>query len=212
MAATQDPRFERLLDLAIRCHNRTEALQAFCPFPTDIASQPSTPFAIPAADLLAEETRFGDDDPEAEFREAFVAAGPIATWRQTYSDDDLPGFNDRFGCYCLIGEGGPYRSGHMAAYVVYMPPGLWYAWHHHPGEELYLVLAGEGEFFKAGEASQRLTAGDAAIHGSNQPHALRTHDQPLLCYVIWRNGFGIKPVLTPEHLVSDPLGIPHIAN
>lgn len=188
------PGFAHLLDQARAAHAGSADLQAFCDFPTDLRALDLSPTHFPCADLLAQETGlFGE--PFAALRDAFVAAGPEAEWRETYRDTDIGAdFMDRFGCYCLIGPGGAYDSAQMRAYVVYMPPNLWYPWHHHPAEELYLVIGGEGEFHRQGHAAQTLRAGQSAFHASNQPHALRTHDHPVMSYVLWRNEFDTAPV------------------
>ena len=64
--------------------------------------------------------------------------------------------------------------------------------------EAYLVIAGEAEFMREGEPNATLRAGDISIHGSNQPHAMQTHDHPVMAMVVWRNGFDTPPVLTHE--------------
>jgi len=201
-----DPRMCAVLDLVRERHKTDPALKAFCAFPDDITAQTCTAYHVPAADRLDAETGFSDRamDPLAR---AFLEAGPAAQWRETYKGAGLPpAFMDAFGCWCLIGEGGPYRSAHIASYLLYMPAHLWYPWHHHPAEEMYTVLAGGGAFFLSGEAPRRLRTGDSILHAANQPHALQTHEEPILAYVVWRNGFGIKPVLTPEEEVERPLG------
>ncbi len=187
--------FDRLLDSARVAHGDRAALARFCPFPDDLAPQTVTPFSTPPAAAVAADTTIAAcDDPLAR---AFVDAAPLAMWRETYKGTDIgQDFHDRFGCYCLIGSGGAWASNKMAAYFVYMPPGMWYPFHHHPAEELYLVLAGGAEFLKSGDKTRFLSAGETAFHASSQPHATRTLDAPLLAYVLWRNEFGIKPVLT----------------
>lgn len=211
MAHPVDRRMATLFDEVVVRHSSDPELIAFCALPDDIRPQPCAPFDVPAAHKLAFETGFdtGARDPLADL---FIAAGPAAQWRETYKGSGLPdAFLDVFGTWCLIGDGGPYQSDHIASYVLYMPAGLWYPYHHHPAEELYLVLAGSGEFLVAGQEPRHLNAGDSIMHQSNQPHALQTHDQPVLCYVVWRNGFGIKPVLTPPDLIDAPLGMPDTA-
>lgn len=206
MPHSVDPRFAALFDAVSDRHRTDPALMAFCPFPSDVAPQPCAPFDVPAAQRLAGENGFraAPVDPLADL---FLAAGPVAQWRETYKGRGLPAeFLDAFGTWCLIGGGGPYRSEHIASYLLYMPAHMWYPWHHHPAEEMYLILAGGGEFLVSGTAPRHLQAGQTIMHGANQPHALQTHDHPILAYVVWRNGFGIKPVLTPEAENAHPLG------
>ncbi len=173
-------------------------LTAFAPFPTDLRAQSVVPHAIPSMRLLMAETGL-QDTISAPLCEAVVAAAPIARWRETYKGTGIgQDFLDRFGCYSLIGSGGAYHSSTLWAWIVYMPARLHYTWHHHPGEEIYAVLAGQAEFMRAGEAGAVLRPGETSFHASNQPHAMTTHDHPVLCLVVWRNGFDTLPVLTPQ--------------
>lgn len=190
--------FDHLLDEARRVHDADPRLTEFCPFPDDIRPQPVTPFHIPASDLMQNDPALST--PRfAPLRDAFIAAAPHAQWRETYKGTDIgEDFMTRFGCYCLIGDGGPFHSDQMRAWVVYMPAHLHYPWHHHPGEEAYLILAGQAEFARGDEAPETLYPGDIVCHESNQPHATDTTHAPLLAYVVWRNGFDTAPVLTPS--------------
>lgn len=188
--------WDSVLQAAGKVHRSCAALSAFCEFPDDIEPQEVAPFHIPAAHLMAAEQGLFSDRYSA-LRDAFIAAGPLAKWRETYKGTDIgQDFMDRFACYCLIGVGGAFTSQKMCAWVVYMPPYLHYPWHHHPGEEMYLTLAGEAEFMRKGALDETLRAGDTSQHASNQPHAMETHAHPVMAYVVWRNGFETPPVLT----------------
>lgn len=103
----------------------------------------------------------------------------------------------RFGCYCIIGDGGAFSSRQMWAWMVYMPAELPYPFHEHPGEEIYLVIAGSATFHAHGKPARTCAPGDTVFHAANQPHATDTHSRPLLALVLWRNGFDSPPVLTP---------------
>ena len=61
---------------------------------------------------------------------------------------------------------------------------------------MYLTIAGVAEFMKVGEDIIVLRAGGVSEHKSNQPHAMRTHNYPVMAYVIWRNYFETGPVWT----------------
>ncbi len=191
-----DTVFETLLAEAKQAHETHPDLNFFCPFPDDLRPAEHVLHETPAAKLMMRDDGLFSDKFSG-FRDAFVAAGPLAQWRETYKGTDIgQDFMDRFGCYALIGDGGPWVSSGMSGFVVYMPAGLHYPWHHHPAEEMYLVLAGRAEFHREGEASEILNAGDTMFHASNQPHGMTTHDHPVMAYVVWRNNLGIKPVLT----------------
>ena len=188
--------WDRLLDQARKAHQNHAALRAFCSFPDDVRAQNVAPFPIKAAQLMLDNPGFSSDR-FAGFRDAFLAAGEMAQWRETYKDTDIgQDFMDRFACYCLIGEGGAFHSDQMWSWVVYMPPHLYYPWHHHPGEEMYMTLAGEAVFMRHDQPDAILRAGDVSQHASNQPHAMETHAHPVMAYVVWRNGFDTAPVLS----------------
>ena len=182
-----------LLDEARATHQA--ALAGFVPFPDAPAPQPITPTHIHAATLFEAEPL---TNPLAR---AFQAASPQAQWRDTYAGTRIdPDFLDRFGCYCLIGPGGPYQARTMGAYVVTMPPHLDYPWHHHPAEEAYLILSGTAEFHRQGEPPETLHPGDISYHASNQPHATFTGDDFLVAYVVWRGDLSTRPVWTQKAL------------
>lgn len=194
--------FDALLDAARTAHSAHPELAAFCAFPDDLAATPVESHRIVAAALMEsdEALRAAALHPLAR---AFLAASPVAKWRETYKDTAIgEDFMRRFGCYCLIGAGGAFRSAQMNAYVVYMPPALYYPWHHHPGEEMYYVLAGEAEFHREGEPAEVLGAGQSSQHASNQPHAMRTIGEPVLAYVIWRSHLKTPPVLTDRKVLQ----------
>ena len=185
--------FQALLGEVRALHAASADLRAFCPFPTDITKRPLVPRPLPALALLQAEQGLHTTQ-WSKLRDAFVACGPDAHWRDTYRDTDVgQDFMDRYGCFCLIGRDAPFFSRQMWAWMVYLPAGLWYPWHQHPGEELYVVLAGAAEFLRAGSAPEVLRESQCRLHGANQPHALRTHESPVMALAVWRNGLGIRP-------------------
>jgi len=194
----RDEVWRDLLVFARDAHQSHAKLSAFCEFPDDIRFQNVTPFQVSAADLFGRELALATSD-YTEFRDAVVAAGPHAHWRETYKGTDIgEDFMSRFGCYCLIGDQGPFTSQKMRAWIVYMPPKLHYRWHQHSGEEMYLVIAGKAEFLRDGVDPVTLRSGQTSTHASDQPHAMETYDSAVLAYVIWRNGFDGAPGLTPS--------------
>ena len=193
--------FNKLINIAESVHKNHPLVNDFCEFPDDIQLQDLSPNHIIPSTLLQKETDLFTKKYQI-FRDAFIEASPFAHWRETYKDTDIgKDFMERFGCYCLIGPNAPFFSLKMHAFVVYMPPHLFYPWHNHPGEEMYLTIAGEAEFMKVGEDNKILRAGGVSEHKSNQPHAMRTHNCPVMAYVIWRSNFETGPVWT-GHLNS----------
>ena len=191
-----DDTWEKLLETAKKVHLANSKLQDFCPFPKDIKKQEFDPFHIPASDLMQNETGLLTDD-YAELRDAFISASPYAHWRQTYKGSVIgKKFLNEFGCYGLIGPESPFQSEKIRAWVVYMPRNFYYPWHHHPAEEMYLCLAGEAVFRRENSPDIILGSGGIMEHSANQSHSMETLEHPIMAYVVWRNEFGTKPVLT----------------
>jgi len=190
-----DP-WENLLETAKTVHLGNSMLQDFCPFPKDIRRQEFQPFHIPASDLLQNETGLYTDN-YTELRDAFISTSPYAHWRQTYKGTKVGDrFLDEFGCYGLIGPESPFQSEKIRAWVVYMPRNFYYPWHQHPAEEMYFCIAGEAIFRRENFPNVRLSSGGTIEHLTNQPHSMETLDHPIMAYVVWRNEFGTKPILT----------------
>ncbi|WP_136442168.1 dimethylsulfonioproprionate lyase family protein [Pacificoceanicola onchidii] len=194
--------FEALWAQIRQVHAAEPALHGFGPLPPSPARQAMTPHHIPASAQFQAETGLYTED-HAALRDAAQAAAPFAQWRETYKGTALgQDFLDRFGCYAVAGGGGAFEAGETGVFLVYMPAGLDYPWHHHPAEEIYFVIAGEAEFRLHGEPPRTLRPGSHVFHPSNQPHATRTHAHPLLALVLWRGDLGTRPVLTPPEALT----------
>lgn len=177
-------------------HVENAALQAFAPFPDDVKPQPLQPFHVPAAKLFEAERGLSASIYPA-LRDALLVLSPTMLWRETYKDTDIGvDFMARFGCYEIIGRDAPFASSKIRSYLVYHPPHLHYPWHHHPAEELYVVIAGQAEFHAQGQGAQVLQTGQSTFHPSGVSHALTSHEHPMLAYVIWRDDFDVAPVWT----------------
>ena len=191
-----DQLYDRLLHATRAAYTGHPRMMSFATLPDDIVRQPITPVHRPCGDVLRRETGLSSKT-YPELTDAIIAAGPAAIWRETYKHTKIGAhFLDSFGCYCIAGDGGPFASRHVRLWIVYMPPGLYYPWHHHPAEEIYLVLAGNALFKRQGCPDETLHEGQTTFHQGNQPHAMETFDDPVLCLVAWRNQFQTPPVLT----------------
>ena len=194
--AAADAAFAACLSELRALFARMPALRDFADLPDRLDQQPVAPHYVAAASLMERDEGLFATGFEA-LRDAFIAASPHASWRETYKGSRLGAdFMDRFACYCLIGEGGPYMTDHIGAYVVYMPAKLYYPYHHHPAEELYLILAGEAEFLLDGAPAKTLGPGDHVFHPSGRSHATQTHDHPMMALVLWRGKMDVSPELT----------------
>jgi len=177
-------------------------MTGFTPFPDDIGRQAVTPFHSTCCDVFCEDKKLVSQR-YAVPQDAIRAASNAVHWRETYKDTEIGAdFMDRFACYCIIGENAPFMSAAIRLFMVYMPCHFYYPWHQHPAEEMYMVVSGNGVFKRKGCPDERLTEGCTSFHESNQPHALETLDDPVLCLVAWRDDFEMPPVLTPPSEMS----------
>jgi len=190
------PQFDTLLDEVRSAYLGQPDARRFAPFPDDITPQPVTAMQRPCAAHFMDGP-VAPDSPYLALHSAMKDASPHMSWRATYEGTDIgDDFMERFGCFCIVGNNAPFASAALWAFMTYMPPGLDYPRHHHPAEELYLIVSGRADFMRDGAAPETLEAGSCVYHASNQPHAMRTTDQPALCLVFWRNHFGTPPVLS----------------
>ena len=196
-----DARWLTLLDEARAAHARLPALQDFCAFPDPLQDQDVIARHDPLCDRMGADAALHSAGFET-FRDALIAAAPLAQWRDTYRDSPIGAvLHAHFGTYEFLGRDAPFGTDRMRGFMVYQIPGYHYPMHHHPAEELYLVLAGAAEFHIDGEKGRALHPGDTITHQSNQPHALTTRESPVLAYVLWRGDLTTKPVFThPETL------------
>ncbi|MCY4316883.1 MAG: dimethylsulfonioproprionate lyase family protein [Roseovarius sp.] len=195
-----DPRWRKLLDHMRHVHAIPE-LSKFCELPPNPSIREFNPRHAKAADAMCADTGLATDT-FPEFRDLIVFCSPLARWRKTYRDTAIGAdFLDRFGCYEIVGADGPFVCGCMRGFAVYASAGLHYPWHHHPAEELYLVVAGTAEFAVKGKPSRTLRPGESVFHESNQPHSMTTFDKPVMAYVMWRGEIDAPPAWTyPEEI------------
>lgn len=193
----QEAVYQTLLRTTQDAYADNAEMTGFTPFPDDIVRQAVTPFHSTCCDVFCEDKKLVSQKYPA-LQDAIRAASDAVHWRQTYKDTDIgDDFMGQFACYCIIGENAPFMSAAIRLFMVYMPPHFYYPWHNHPAEEMYLVVSGNGVFKRKGCPDERLAEGDTSFHQSNQPHAMETLDDPVLCLVAWRNDFETPPVLTP---------------
>ncbi|MEM8730678.1 MAG: dimethylsulfonioproprionate lyase family protein [Pseudomonadota bacterium] len=191
-----DHLYDSLLCQSRDAYSAHPDLAAFAPFPDDIVRCPITPYEALCGNVLRDGlgrvSRFYPD-----LQAAICAAGSAAIWRETYKGTDIGDqFLTQFGCYAIIGDAAPFFSHNFRLFVVYMPPGLNYPWHHHPAEEIYLVVSGRAVFRTRNRPDELLHEGHTMFHASNEPHAMETLDDPVLCLVAWRNEFETRPVFS----------------
>ena len=194
----QDAIFQTLLRTMQSAYSTNTEMMGFAPFPNDIIRQDVIPYHCNCSAYFQSDIWLISKN-YSELQNAISTASKLVHWRETYKGSDIGNyFIDRFGCYCILGENAPFSSDVLRLFMVYMPPGLYYPWHHHPAEEMYMVVSG-GAIFKQSDCPDKLLSeGEVAFHASNQPHAMETTEDPVLCLVAWRDNFQTPPVLTPN--------------
>ena len=188
--------FQNLLRTTHDAYCGNAEMVAFTQFPSDIERQAVTPFHCNCSDVFRNDTLLVSNK-NAAVQDAIREASDAVHWRDTYKNTDIGNeFMDQFGCYCIIGENAPFMSNSIRLFMVYMPPGLYYPWHNHPAEEIYMVVSGGAVFKRKGSPDRPLSEGETSFHSSNQPHAMETLEEPVLCLVAWRDNYQTAPVLT----------------
>ena len=194
--------FQSLLQSMKIAYSMNSEMVKFAPFPNDIICQDVVPHHCKCSNYLQADRRLISKN-YPKLQNAIITASEFVYWRETYKDTDIgDDFMDQFACYCIIGDNAPFMSAAIRLFMVYMPPHFYYPWHNHPAEEMYLVVSGNGVFKRKGCPDERLAEGDTSFHQSNQPHAMETLDDPVLCLVAWRDDFETQPVLTPPSGMS----------
>lgn len=113
---------------------------------------------------------------------AFGALEPELAWQARTAPDAAPGFAEGHANARLLGPHGLERRGGLVAGFSLVAPGVSYPDHHHPPEEIYLVLSG-GAWWQAGGAWHEPGPGGIVHNPPGILHAMRGTDVPLLA--IW---------------------------
>lgn len=181
--------FDRLLSVCERVISDTD-LQQFQKFPTNLVWQSSDHVPCPAIDDIRANLPDASGQ-NAALRGAFLGILNHAEWRRSYTQAQVgPEMMARYGYLELYGPTGHYLASEGRAYLGYWGSHLNYARHWHEAEELYYVAAGSAEF-ETDEGKVWRREGEVQEHSSNQPHAMRTGEQPILTFVLWR-GAGME--------------------
>lgn len=89
------------------------------------------------------------------------------------------------GAVELVGPDGVLPCATLRAGFYYQPPQYFYPRHQHAAEELYLPISGTAEWHADGTAPHCVAPGTLIHHRAWQPHACRTHGEPLLALWLW---------------------------
>lgn len=113
---------------------------------------------------------------------AFGSLEPQLKWQVRTSPDTDPGFAVGHANARLLGPEGLEQRGGLIAGFSLVAPGVTYPDHHHPPEEIYLVLSG-GAWWQFGGSWHEPGPGGIVHNPPGILHAMRGMDVPLLA--IW---------------------------
>jgi hypothetical protein len=134
--------------------------------------------------IAADAERFG-----ADFVTLLCGSAASLRWRQTYTLAQVGRrFLDNYGWTELVTPGAGTGALQISCGVLVLGPDTFYPPHRHEAEEIYLPLAGTAEWQQGDDAAswRRRSPGILIHHSSEEPHAMRTGEQPLLAMYLWR--------------------------
>jgi hypothetical protein len=163
-----------------------------CPesfFPSDEAGRGAPRAALPALPVLHWLPRItcAADVCDAELVAALCRAAPLLEWRQTYTAREVGvEFLQNYAWCEILGPKALQSDVRIACGFLLLGPHTLYPRHRHAAEEIYLPLSGTARW-QQGDGNWRRRAPGALIHHlSEEPHAMRTADAPLLALYLWR--------------------------
>lgn len=135
--------------------------------------------------IAADAERFG-----ADFVTLLCGSAASLHWRQTYTLAQVGGrFLENYGWAEIVSPGAITGAVQISCGVLVLGPDTFYPPHRHEAEEIYLPLAGTAEWRQGDDAAswRHRSPGTLIHHSSEEPHAMRTGEQPLLAMYLWRS-------------------------
>jgi hypothetical protein len=120
---------------------------------------------------------------------ALCRAALSLTWQQSYTANELgTEFLRNYAYTEVVGlKTALLASQKIACGFLLLGPCTFYPRHRHEAEEIYIPLSGMAEW-QQGDAIWRQRPPRTIIHhASEEPHAMRTHERPLLALYLWRS-------------------------
>ncbi|MES0812244.1 dimethylsulfonioproprionate lyase family protein [Roseibium sp. SCPC15] len=183
--------FDRLLTAVRTIYESDAELGAFAPWPSQLDWAEIEAENLPVARHVGGWLE-NDSSAMAELHQAIAAAAPKAAWRLTYTEEEVGAhFLENYGYFELFGPSGHFRTEEGRVYIAYWGPELFYDWHHHEAEELYVIVSGLGEFHRQDGMTAVLGRGATRFHQAWQRHAMTTRNEGILTLIFWR-GSGLS--------------------
>jgi quercetin dioxygenase-like cupin family protein len=151
---------------------------------------PAVPSSVPALPVLRWLPRIAADG--ASFGRPLVSAlcrtAPSLAWRQSYTRDEVDAtFLENYGWSELLRPAEKRTSAQISCGVVVLGPGTLYPHHCHEAEEIYVPLSGTAAWQQGDALWREHPPGTLIHHLSEEPHAMRTGEEPLLAMYLWRS-------------------------
>ena len=124
--------------------------------------------------------------PIASLAAAFSDLAPELAWRRRPgAEAHGEEFRDGHANAEIVGPGGLERRSDVLVGASLVAPGVRYVDHHHPPEEIYIVMS-EGAWYREGRGWYVPGAGSTVYHPPNVVHAMRAGETSLLAvWVLW---------------------------
>jgi hypothetical protein len=151
---------------------------------------PAASSSAPALPVLRWLPRIAADG--ASFGGVFVSAlcrsAPSLIWRQSYTRDEVDAaFLHNYGWSELLRPARKRTSAQISCGVVVLGPRTLYPHHRHEAEEIYVPLSGTAAWQQGDALWREHPPGTLIHHQSEESHAMRTGEEPLLALYLWRS-------------------------
>ena len=132
-------------------------------------------------------------DSIASLSAALSELAPELAWRtrpgaEAHGDD----FSEGHANVLIVGPGGLEQRNDVLVGASLVAPGVRYIDHHHPPEEIYIVMS-EGEWYREGKGWYVPGVGGIVYHPPNVVHTMRAGPAPLLA--VWM--LRVDPTASP---------------
>ena len=128
------------------------------------------------------------EGPCAVLAAALRRAAPSLTWRQTYTADEVGDeFLNNYAYTEVIGPTAALASGKFACGFLLLGADVLYPRHRHEAREIYVPLSGTAQWQQADALWRERAPGSIIHHATDEPHAMRTGDDPLLALYLWQS-------------------------
>jgi hypothetical protein len=134
------------------------------------------------ADFSTEESAFG-----ATLIADLCRNHPLLMWRQTYASGEVGDAFLRNYAYAEIVGAKSIPSARIACGFLILGPSTLYPRHRHEAEEIYVPLRGTAQWQQGDAVWRERLPGAVIHHASDEPHAVKTAEGPLLAMYVWRS-------------------------